>query len=282
MTPREASALFGRDFRRIISAAVEDMSSTGYVSAERADAWVTVIREAAKASAPSDRAIDDATARRLDSILRRFVEGGGVRRAIPGVHRFTIESVRPDLRAELDRRIMANADLIKLRRDEAIEKTLRRFSGWSTSIPPGGSTDETKRETVASLMKPTAQEKFERRRVDIDQGHKLIQNAAAIVAQGAGAIAGEWHDHGEHDASYDYREDHLERTGKIYAIRGSWADAQGLFARDIAYTDQITAPGQEVYCRCWYRYITSPRRLPRAMLSAKGRAFVDGPQRAAA
>ena len=91
MTPREASALFGRDFRRIISAAVEDMSSTGYVSAERADAWVTVIREAAKASAPSDRAIDDATARRLDSILRRFVEGGGVRRAIPGVHRFTIE-----------------------------------------------------------------------------------------------------------------------------------------------------------------------------------------------
>ena len=102
------------------------------------------------------------------------------------------------------------------------------------------------------------------------------------MAQGAGAIAGEWHDHGEHDASYDYREDHLERTGKIYAIRGSWADVQGLFARDIAYTDQITAPGQKVYCRCWYLYITSPRRLPRAMLSAKGRAFVDGPQRAAA
>ena len=36
---------------------------------------------------------------------------------------------------------MASAKLIKLNRDAAIERTLQRFSGWSTSIPVGGTAE---------------------------------------------------------------------------------------------------------------------------------------------
>ena len=48
-----------------------------------------------------------------------------------GFLRFTLNYMEPKLRSELDRRIMASADLIKLNRTAAINKTCRGFSGWA-------------------------------------------------------------------------------------------------------------------------------------------------------
>ena len=59
----------------------------------------------------------------------------------------------------------------------------------------------------------------------------------------------------------------------MYLIRGSWAQEKGLVKPGpVGYTDQITAPGEEVFCRCSLVYIYSIRALPDDMLTAAGRA----------
>ena len=140
-----------------------------------------------------------------------------------------------------------------------------------TSIPPGGAAKESIAKAKENILKPTAQEKYEWRRVTIDQGHKLSANIASIVATQNGAIAGKWRSHWR-DASYNYRPEHKERDGKIYAIRGNPALAAGLMKVGPAgYLDAITQPGEEVYCRCWVRYIHDISELPEDMLTAKGK-----------
>ena len=37
------------------------------------------------------------------------------------------------------------------------------------------------------------------------------------------------------------------------------------------YTDDMTQPAQEPYCRCWFRYINGLRQLPPEMLTEKGK-----------
>jgi hypothetical protein len=64
----------------------------------------------------------------LGAIYRRLVERGGVARYHPEIARFTIQRITPRLRAEFDRRILASANLIKLNRQQAIDKTLQRES----------------------------------------------------------------------------------------------------------------------------------------------------------
>jgi hypothetical protein len=125
----------------------------------------------------------------------------------------------------------------------------------------------------ASVGKSVAQVKFERRRVEVDQGHKLAANISNIVAVDNGAIAAEWHSHWR-QTHYNFRHSHKERDGKIYAIRDSWAVKQGLINKGAGYTDEMTAPGQEVFCRCFMRYITSLRRVPDEMLTEKGREWL--------
>ena len=117
--------------------------------------------------------------------------------------------------------------------------------------------------------------KLEKRLAAIDQAAKLQANASHIVATDAGAIGGIWHSHGEHDKSYDARKDHLARAGKIYLIRDSWADRDGLLKPVNGYMDEITMPAQEFCCRCFYQYVTSPRRLPPEFLTQKGRDWIE-------
>ena len=90
----------------------------------------------------------------------------------------------------------------------------------------------------------------------------------------SGAIAGKWNSHFR-DKSYDARKDHAERDGKYYVVKDSWAHEQGLINKGAGYTSDITAPGQEINCRCWYTWVTSPRNLPDEMLSTKGQKFVE-------
>src|SRR5207247_2394734 len=104
-----------------------------------------------------------------------------------------IDQIKPALHAELERRIMASADLIKLNRKAAIEKTVQRFSGWATSVPPGGTRATDKKKEKDSIKKSLKSLPFEERRVIIDQSHKFVANLNEIVAKDGGAIAGRWH-----------------------------------------------------------------------------------------
>lgn len=149
----------------------------------------------------------------------------------PGLSRFTVNYLEPKLRAELDRRILSSADLIKLNRQKAIDTTLSRFSGWSSSIPATESIalrgmQGSILETARHIQKSAENMDYEARRVMIDQNRKLIANIDNVIATSNNAIAAEWHSHWRRPG-YDYREDHKERDRLFYLIRGNWAQKNG-------------------------------------------------------
>jgi hypothetical protein len=207
--------------------------------------------------------------RAMHGIYSRMVDGGGYTQIHKGVSRFTIERLKPKLRAELDRRIMASSSLIKLNRKQMMEQTRQRFAGWSTSIPIGGSRAVDKREVAANLKKSFSALSFDTRRVLIDQGHKLTSELNNIIAVDGGAIAGIWKSHFR-QAGYNARPDHAARDGKFYAIRDSWAMKAGLMNKGAGYTDEMTKPGEEVFCRCAMQFVYALRDLPPEMLTHKG------------
>lgn len=260
-------------FRQLLAQAIADIAETGYISREAIDAWIIRLRNAAEREFGPEEYIHRDMARALGAIFDRL-DRGKIADFVPGVSRYKLAMIKPQLHAELDRRIMAATDLIKLRRGEAVDRTLARLLGWSTSIPPGGDETIDKHETRTHIGESIARFKFERRRVDIDQSQKLIANISDIVAKDAGAIAGIWHSHGEHDTSYDARKDHLARANKIYVVRDSWARHEGLVTKGAGYTDEITAPAQEPFCRCWYEWILSPRQLPDTLLTTRGQQWI--------
>jgi hypothetical protein len=259
-----------RGFYDVLSAAVADISEYGFDTPGRIAYWTGQLKDAAERSATPFWRMEEMLRAGLGAIYRRLVERGGVAAYHPGIEKFTLQRIAPRLRAELDRRILASADLIKLNRQQAIAKTLQRFQGWSTSIPAGGSDATSRRETGKEIRKALASLPFEERRVLIDQGHKLTASINAVVAQEGRAIALVWRSHWR-QAGYDYREDHKERDGQVYAIRGNWAIGRGLMKAGAAgYYEDITAVGEEIFCRCWAEYIYSLSGLPAEMLTKKG------------
>src|SRR5579859_4629373 len=126
------------NFKRLLAEAINDMAIKGYISREQVETWLNLLRRAAERELGPEDKIDSAQRDTMEGVYRRLVETGRIVDRVPGVSRFTLSMISPQLRAELDRRIMASADLIKIRRAESIEKTLQRFAGWSTSIPKGG------------------------------------------------------------------------------------------------------------------------------------------------
>ena len=232
--------------------------------------WSKQIREAAERVTKSQAQMEQMLKDAMVSVYRRMVEKGVILKRHPGVARFTLERIRPALRAELDRRIMASASLIKLNKEAAIDQTLRRFAGWSTSIPVGGSAEPDKRKAKADIKKSLSQYPFEVRRVLVDQGHKLSSSLSTIVAEGGGALAGIWHSHFR-QANYNYREEHKERDGLVYLVRASWALEEGLIKKgEAGYTDDVTQPAEEPFCRCYYSWIYNLRDIPKDMLTRKG------------
>ena len=261
-------------FRELLAAAIADVADTGYVSPERIAEWTALLRNAAERELGTDREVENAVRDGLTRIFERYVDSPRLVERVQGVSRYTLAMVKPKLHAELDRRIKANADLIKLHKREAVERTLQRFAGWSTSIPPGGDDTVDRRETRSHIGKELADYRYHKRFVDTDQSHKLIATVAQLVAEESGAIAAIWHSHGATDRSYDARPEHLARDGKIYVIRDSWAHKDGLIKPVNGYTDDITAAGQEPNCRCFFQYLTSPRSLPDTMLTRKGQEWI--------
>lgn len=265
-----------RSFYDVLTAAVNDIETNGFDSAERVAYWSEELRRAADSSMAGPEAMEDMLREAMAAIYRRMIERGGIVKYHPGVGRFTLDKVRPQLRAELDRRIMASASLIKLNRQQAIERTLQRFQGWSTSIPKGGSDTVDKRETKAEIRKALAQLSFETRRVIIDQGHKFVASLNETLARGGDAIAAVWKSHWRQAAGYRFRPDHKERDGRVYALRGSWAVERGLMkAGPAGFYEDITAVAQEPFCRCVATFVYALGALPDDMLTAKGRAELE-------
>ena len=261
-------------FRALLHEALKRYAETGPPSDIELQDWLLRIHRELDIEIPTD--VESAKILRdvLESIYAREVTYGGVKRRVPDVMQYTIDQVAPQLRAELDRRIFAAADLIKINKAQRKAETLKRFAGWITSVPIGGSSTTDIREVASEIAKPVRQIKYEARRVAIDQGHKLSAAVAHVVSQQNGAIAAIWHDRGEFDKGYDARPEHLRRSGKFFLVRESWAMKEGLIKRGGPYTDEIEQVGELPYCSCTYEYISSPGRLPDDLLTDKGREWV--------
>lgn len=258
-------------FFETVTAAINDAIEYGYESEARLQYWLDEIRRAALADMVPERELQKQLDRVLTSTWQRLVDKGGVLRQHEGVERFTIERVRPALRAELDRRLLASASLIKLNREQVIAETLRRFQGWATSIPAGGTDIADRREVKDTVRQGLASLPFLERRVLIDQGHKLNTAVSDIIAADQDAIAAEWHSHWR-EAGYNYRRDHKERDGVVYARKGSWALRRRLMrVGPGGYYEDHERPGEFVYCRCYVRWIYNLRDLPAEMLTDAGR-----------
>lgn len=268
-------------FTRTVRDAVKFFLRNGYTSQQELERWQSIIRQAAESETDDDymTMVSD----RLRKTYDLQVSKAGALDRHKGISRFTLNYMEPKLRSELDRRILASADLIKLNRTAAINKTVQRFSGWATSIPVqdyvGGGLSPSSRSGVNyncdHIQKSAQQVDYEARRVMIDQSHKLIANIDNIIATSNNAIAAEWHSHWR-QAGYDYREDHKERDKLVYLIRGNWAQKNGYVKAGTAgYLDEITQPGEEVFCRCYVTYLYNLRSIPEDMLTQKGRKFLE-------
>jgi hypothetical protein len=255
-----------------LSEAIAEMAETGFDNSARLAYWINRIRDAAVQSLVPEHILESTLNQAFRATFRRLVERSAITKFHPGIARFTLEKVRPALRAELDRRMMISRNLIKLNRAEAIEATVRRFAGWASSVPDGGTGATDKRATRAEIRKALASLPFTERRVAIDQGHKFVSNLNNILATDGGAIALTWHSHWR-QAGYNARIEHKERDGKVYVLRGNWALDRGFMKlAGRTYYDEVTAVGEEVYCRCYAVYLYSLRALPDDMVTEKGRA----------
>ena len=260
-----------KSYLEVLQAAIADITANGYDSEERIRYWSEEIRRAAERSMKSDAEIDRMVREAMTEVYRKQVEAGGVIKRNPGVSKYTLEQVKPELRAELDRRIAASADLIKLRRPQTIDLTLQRFRGWATSVPAGGSRVVEKGKEKENLRKALAQSDYAMRRVIIDQSHKLANAINDTVAIGGGAVGATWMSH-KNQPGYNGRPDHNARDGKFFLLRGSWADQAGYVKpAGHQYTDEVTQPGEEVFCRCAWTWKFSLRSIPPECLTERGK-----------
>jgi hypothetical protein len=264
-----------QSFFEIVTEAIKEFEETGFDSAERLAYWVDRIRRAAVESLVPEHVLDDTLRKTLGGIYKRLVDDGQLLKTHLGASRFTIDRLKPKLRTELDRRLMVSRNLIHLNREQAVETTVRRFAGWASSVPAGGSRAVNVKDAKDDIRKALTSLSFTERRVAIDQGHKFSAALNEIIAVDSGAIAAVWKSMWRR-SGYQYRVDHKERDQKVYAIRGNWALEKGLMkAGPDGYTDQITKPGEEVYCSCTYQFLYNIRDLPDDMVTVAGKKSLE-------
>lgn len=235
------------NFLELLASAIAHFTEHGFADPHILDLWLKRLQKAAEEQLPSEKVTHQHLKRSLEASFERVLTPTAIKRRHPDASRFTIQHLKPQLRDELSRRIVASANLIKLNREQMVDRTLQRFSGWASSIPEGGSRVVDKREVKADITKALRRVTFEERRVAIDQGHKLMASIDAVIAADTKAIAGMWRSHWR-QAGYDYRPDHKERDQKVYAMRGSWAMEKGLLHKGAGYLDEMTGAGEEVFC----------------------------------
>ena len=261
-------------YDEILTAAIADFERFGFDSQERLEKWQMLLEQAAYAKSLQSGISAEELKRKLNGIYTAQVGTGAIFKH-HGISKFTIAKVKPKLHLELQRRIMASANLIKLNRTEMIASTIRRFAGWASSIPAGGTGAIDKRETKQDIRKVLKSLPFTERRVMIDQGAKFTASLNSIIANENGAIAARWHSRWRAAGYENYRREHRKRDKEIFIIRGNWAIEQGLIKLNgHQYTDEITMPGEEIYCSCTYEYLYNLRDVPE-LLTEKGKQYVN-------
>lgn len=259
------------DYYSVLTDCVNDLADNGYTP-ERLAFWQDKLRRAAEASFLSMAQMESQMRDALGAVYARMIRNGGATKYHPGLPRFTLDKLRPELQIALQRRQAASRDLIKLNRVNAIAHEEQRLAGWASSLPPGGSGTVARVATKQAIRKSLASLPYRERFVIIDQSHRLAANINETIAVGGGAIAVEWHDHGATQKGYDYRPNHLERDGKIYLMKDSWALGQGLVkAGPAGYYQDVTGFAVEINCRCYGRWLYNLRQLPEELLTIKGR-----------
>jgi hypothetical protein len=257
-------------FYAVVTAAIDDLLEHGFDSQERLDRWLQQIGVAARAALVPEAVLQRALRDALVRVFHRSLTASALARRHPGLDTFTLASIKPKLHSELDRRIVAAADLIKLNRAASVQRTLQRFAGWASSIPAGGTEVGKRKEIKRRVRRGIAGLPFAERRVIVDQGAKLAASIDAVIAMDGGSIAGIWHSHWR-EAGYDYREDHKERDGHVFVVRDNWAlQRKYMKLAGAQYMDQVTAPAQEPFCRCRYAFLYNLRDLPNEMLTELG------------
>jgi len=263
-----------KSYFELLTEAVNHFIDNGYTSQAELKKWIKILKQSAELTLGNPTKTELDVRRALTTTFNNLISKSGIARYHQGISVFTVNNLKPALRRELDKRILASVNLIKLNREETISTTLRRFEGWATSIPMGGSNAIDRVAEKQNIRKPLAQMDFKEKRVTIDQTLKLNASINNVIAQSGGAIAAKWHSNWR-QSGYDYREDHKERDEHIYLMRDSWAKEKGLVKPGPdGYLDDITKPGEEVYCRCTAVYIYSPFNLPSEMLTEKGREYI--------
>lgn len=268
-----------KSFYEVSSAAIDDIMEHGFDSQERLEKWVTLLASSAQSALAPSGVIERLVRGQLDRTFKR--EMANLVKVHSGVSQFTLANIKSELRAELQRRILASAGLIKLNREASVARTLQRFAGWASSVPAGGTDLQKRREVKAQVKRGISGLPFEERRVVIDQGHKLSASINEIVATAGGAIAAIWHHVKRGPPSYESRPEHVKRAreAKLFLVRDSWAHKDGLVKAGAAgYTDDVVQPAVEVFCSCWWEFVYALRDLPADMLTAKGKEAMKATQ----
>jgi len=239
-------AIASRDLRDLIRRLEQQF--TGNADVDLIRLWLPQLRGALQKAFPSDDEIVGEVSRILGVRFRKGMK------ALPKRHRMHPARIGPESIAEqyrpmLRERIQASAELIKLNRDQEIERQLRRFVGWATGSLPSQAKRSDKGELSKGVTKALQQDTFERRRVCIDQGHKLIAAVDDVVAIEHGAIAKKWR-HVIPHAGYQSRPEHLERDGKVYAVKGNaMLEAKRMTKGGRPYADELPEqPSGPPYC----------------------------------
>ena len=263
-----------QSFYSVVTEAVRYFEEHGFTSAEVLQMWVDKIRKAAVETLTPEPVLNEELRRSLGGIYKRLIDDGQILKTHQGIERFTIERLKPKLRAELDRRLMVSRSLIKLNREQAVEKAVQRMAGWASSIPAGGSRAIEVKETKDHIRKALTSLPFEERRCVIDQSAKFVSSLNEIIAVDGGAIAVLWNI--RHSAGYHNRPEHKERAGNIYLLRNSWAKEKGFVKPgDAGYYDDITKFGEEIFCSCYGTWLHNLRELPEECLTIAGQKALE-------
>lgn len=238
---------------------------TGNPDIEQLRSMVPQVRGALEGAYLTDTQIADEVARMLGARFRRGL------RSLPKRHRGFVGRLGPEIiedqyRPMLRQRILASVDLIRLNRDQEIERQLKRFVGWATGSVPSQAKRSDKGELSKGLTKSLQQESFERRRVCIDQGHKLLAAVDDVIALEHGAIAKKWR-HVIPHAGYQSREEHLKLDGKVFAVRNNeMLKARRMTKAGRPYAEEVDPqPAVEPYCQCFWEAIYDLEDLPDEM-----------------
>lgn len=257
-------------FFETVTDAIKEFELRGFDSIQRLEYWVEQIRRAAAESMTPTHVLEDTLNKTLSSIYKRLIDDGQIVKAHAGITRFTVDRLKPKLRTELDRRLMVSRNLIKLNREQMVEKTTQRFAGWASSVPAGGSRAIEVKDVKDNIRKALTSLPFEERRVIVDQSHKFMGALNEVIATDGGAIAMRWNSQWRR-RGYSYRPDHKERDQKVYLLRTSWAKEKGLVKPGPdGYYDEITKVGEEVSCSCFATWLYSLRDLDPSMLTRAG------------